>query len=862
MQLLDGSPVYSATDLVGFLACGHRFELERAALAGLVKKPIRSDPTIELIQERGYEHERRYLADLRAAGPDASSRSPATARRRTRARACGRRPPRREAAMRAGADVVYQATFFDEAWRGHADFLLRVDHAAGEPPSALGAWHYEVADTKLARHVKAGAVLQICSYVDQLERLQGRRPELLHVALGGSARETVSLRVDDYMAYYRRVKADFLAAADPGAVGPAGLPAGRHLPGARRALRRLPLVGRLPRPAPGRRRPEPRRRHQRPPAARPQGRRARRTAGRIATRRGLAALELAGLPKLDWSSRPALERVREQARIQVEGEDRGEVLWELLEPEWATRRGDRRANPRARPGLPRPAGAVAARPLPRPRGRPVRLRRRRSTTCSASSTRADPPRTDPRWAATRRRPGRRADAAPVPRFVAFWSRDAEGLVTLAAEKAAFERLVDFLIDRLDADPTLHVYHYAAYEKTALGAARPAPRDARGGGRPAAPGPRPRGPLPRRPAGDPGQRRELLDQAPRAPLRPHPRGRPQGRGEQHRRVRDLARPRRHRRGARRRRDPARDRGLQPRRRREHVAPARLAGGPAARPRGAAGDGDPPAARRSAEADGAGRARGARGRGRRGGGRADARPRGGRPRRADDDRRAAGDLAPGPAAGLAPSREQGVLVALLRALRHDRRRPRRRARADRDGRARRRPRPGEHERRPPPALPLPAPGPRREGGPRRSTTRGPARRPSAPSPRWTTWPARHDLPDRRRSWSAGRRRRSSRTTSCGRRSSRTRCCGSAGWVAEQGIAGGRRPTGAGLAHACRAGAPPSTAARGSPGARPAPRSVAADETLARGRRPPRPRPRRRHARRSRDRPAPARPTPGRG
>ncbi|HEY5496424.1 MAG TPA: hypothetical protein VIK16_07155, partial [Candidatus Limnocylindrales bacterium] len=68
MQLLDGAPVYSATDLVGFLACGHRFELERAALAGLVTKPIRSDPTIELVQARGYEHEKRYLADLAAAG--------------------------------------------------------------------------------------------------------------------------------------------------------------------------------------------------------------------------------------------------------------------------------------------------------------------------------------------------------------------------------------------------------------------------------------------------------------------------------------------------------------------------------------------------------------------------------------------------------------------------------------------------------------------------------------------------------------------------------------------------------------------------------------------------------------------------
>ena len=223
MQLLEGAPVYSATDLVGFLACGHRFELERAAMTGLVKKPIRSDPTIELIQERGFEHERRYLDDLRAAGRTiveiARDGSAANTRAGLRAAAA-----LTEAAMQEGADIVYQATFFDEAWRGHADFLLRVDHAAGEPPSALGAWHYEVADTKLARHVKAGAVLQICSYVDQLEQIQGRTPEFLHVALGGSARETVSLRVDDYMAYYRRVKADFLAGADAGAAGPPAYP--------------------------------------------------------------------------------------------------------------------------------------------------------------------------------------------------------------------------------------------------------------------------------------------------------------------------------------------------------------------------------------------------------------------------------------------------------------------------------------------------------------------------------------------------------------------------------------------------------------------------------------------------------------
>jgi predicted RecB family nuclease len=47
------------------------------------------------------------------------------------------------------------------------------------------------------------------------------------------------------------------------------------------------------------------------------------------------------------------------------------------------------------------------------------------------------------------------------RFTAFWAHDRE------TERTAFERLVDLLHERLLADPALHVYHYAAYEVTAL-----------------------------------------------------------------------------------------------------------------------------------------------------------------------------------------------------------------------------------------------------------------------------------------------------------------------------------------------------------------------------------------------------------
>ncbi|TMC63702.1 MAG: nuclease, partial [Chloroflexi bacterium] len=209
MQILDGRPVFAATDLVGYLACEHLTGLERAAMAGLTPRPDRTDPELDIIRRRGTEHEKRYLGELRAEGKRvveiALDGSIADRGDQLRAAAAAT-----EAAMADGPDVIYQATFFDGTWRGHADFLLRVD--SPDRPSRWGPYHYEVADTKLARHVKAGAVLQLCSYVDQLERVQGVRPEWMYVALGGSARDVERLRVDDYMAYYRASRDRFLGA--------------------------------------------------------------------------------------------------------------------------------------------------------------------------------------------------------------------------------------------------------------------------------------------------------------------------------------------------------------------------------------------------------------------------------------------------------------------------------------------------------------------------------------------------------------------------------------------------------------------------------------------------------------------------
>ena len=55
MQLIRDAVVCSATDLVGFLACGHLANLERAAAAGLTTRPMRADPELDRIAKRGLE---------------------------------------------------------------------------------------------------------------------------------------------------------------------------------------------------------------------------------------------------------------------------------------------------------------------------------------------------------------------------------------------------------------------------------------------------------------------------------------------------------------------------------------------------------------------------------------------------------------------------------------------------------------------------------------------------------------------------------------------------------------------------------------------------------------------------------------
>jgi predicted RecB family nuclease len=84
-----------------------------------------------------------------------------------------------------------------------------------ERPSHLGPWSYEAADAKASGDVKPVAIIQLCAYSELLEQAQGVAPARMHVIAGDG--RTESFRCADYLAYYRAAKERFLTAMLRGA---------------------------------------------------------------------------------------------------------------------------------------------------------------------------------------------------------------------------------------------------------------------------------------------------------------------------------------------------------------------------------------------------------------------------------------------------------------------------------------------------------------------------------------------------------------------------------------------------------------------------------------------------------------------
>ena len=400
MRIEHGAGRLSASDLANHLGCRHLTMLDLAAARGELKPPRWRDPALEILQQRGFEHEEQYLAHLRGQGLAVDRGARTDGRTGVDATA---------AAMRRGADVIVQATLAHGAWYGRADILRRVP-----APSALGDWSYEVVDTKLARQTRAGTILQLCLYSELVGAIQGRMPEQMHVVTPGTDFTSESYRVHEYLAYYRLVRRRLarVAAAAPGSL-PSTYP--DPVPQCdicrwwsacdqrRRADDHLSLVAGI--------------------STLQRGELSERG---VATLTGLARLPLPLDPRPRRGSAEAYARVREQARVQLEGRRRRAPYHELLprQPELGLAR------------LPAPSAGdiffdiegdrfVGTGGLEYLLGWVVR------------------------------------DAAGGLDYRTRWALDG------AQERAAFEAFIDEVRERWERHPDLHVYHFAPYEPGAI-----------------------------------------------------------------------------------------------------------------------------------------------------------------------------------------------------------------------------------------------------------------------------------------------------------------------------------------------------------------------------------------------------------
>ncbi|BAS07601.1 hypothetical protein AHiyo4_10230 [Arthrobacter sp. Hiyo4] len=166
----SGAPqdlVFSASDLVAASECEYRtLRILDEKLGRTPKAQFPDDEMQRRAGALGDKHEAKVLAGLvaqfgewdasRGAGVYSIERG-----ENTRGELLAKHAET-ELALRAGADVVFQATFFDGEFLGYADFIVNEAAGTGNPG------RYEVWDTKLARHAKVGALLQLAAYGDQL----------------------------------------------------------------------------------------------------------------------------------------------------------------------------------------------------------------------------------------------------------------------------------------------------------------------------------------------------------------------------------------------------------------------------------------------------------------------------------------------------------------------------------------------------------------------------------------------------------------------------------------------------------------------------------------------------------------------
>jgi uncharacterized protein len=192
-----GELIFSPTDLIGFGASPFASWMDRHYLEyGGVDSPDADTEDQKLIVRTANAHERAVLDDLKSSAssiveiPDSGHIGIEEARAQS------------IAAIGAGVPIIHGAALEHDRFAGIADFLLR---------TASGG--YQVWDAKLARSPKPYYAIQLCCYSEMLAAMtDSPMAATFGIILGNQ--ERLEFRVEDFVHYYRHLKARFLAMQD------------------------------------------------------------------------------------------------------------------------------------------------------------------------------------------------------------------------------------------------------------------------------------------------------------------------------------------------------------------------------------------------------------------------------------------------------------------------------------------------------------------------------------------------------------------------------------------------------------------------------------------------------------------------
>ena len=191
----------SPSDLNNFTLCKYHIKNDKLSFTNkLLKRKPKGD--LELIIKLGFEHEKKHLNLFKNKYKKVKIINDKSTE--------NQRYKDTILALKEGFKVIHKAFLIEDTFRGEVDFLIRV-----ETKSDLGAWSYEVWDTKIARKPQTRHVLQITAYSYMLGKLQGLLPKKMYL-IGGDDEEHPYNVADftDYFTYTRKIFLNFIKNID------------------------------------------------------------------------------------------------------------------------------------------------------------------------------------------------------------------------------------------------------------------------------------------------------------------------------------------------------------------------------------------------------------------------------------------------------------------------------------------------------------------------------------------------------------------------------------------------------------------------------------------------------------------------